>query len=221
MERADVLAMARGVASKSLGDRTVIGNLKLLNSGGCLKEPQLRHLWAVEAEARGQGRYYAFEAPTFTKFTFKGTHGVSARYDLVLYDDRTHAEANMPSVLLEFKHGLSLTTIYYDLVKVLTENARHGPTNAVLMIVSERIRKGSFNAFFDGLVDKIGEAKAEVGGEQLGSSAWFELLVLVRNTKPNTQPAGLYRAVRGDGSALTFADLWNPSSTIKSEQVDL
>ncbi len=221
MERADVLAMARGIADKSRGDGTLIGNLRLLNNGGCLKEPQLRHLWAVEAEARGQGRYYAFEAPTPSKFMFKGTHGVSARYDLVLYDDRAGAEANRPTVLLEFKHGLSLTTIYYDLVKVLTDNAQDGRKNAALMIVSERTKVGTFNAFFGGLADKIGAAKANVGGELLGSSAWFELLVLVRDSKPKTQPAGLYRAMRGDGLALTFNDLWDPGLTIKSEAIRL
>lgn len=220
VKRAVILEMASKIAQESVGNVTLIGNLRLLNNVGCLKEPQLRHLWAREADA--EGLYYALEAPTFTGFAWNGgSHMVRGRYDLVIYEDRAAAEANEPTVLMEFKHGLSRKTIAQDLIKVLTENARDGARNATLMIVQEQIWRKTFDTFFLDLQETIRSAASAAGDRGARGDAWFELLVLVRNTpKRNTQPEGLYRALREDGASLAFADLWDPELQLKPQMVE-
>lgn len=215
MDRAKLLSIASEVAQQGFGESPVIGHLRLLNAHQNLKEPQLRHLWANQADRRGL--YYAFEVPTFGKYVMKGKtgHPRSGMLDLVLYDKKRDAEEDNRSAIIEFKHGLSLKAIAGDLQKIMTETARRKRVNAAIMIVHERIWTKTFDRFFADLPRAVDEARKKAKTAPKDGAAWFELLVLIRTSPTeNTQPAGLYRATGPSGEQLTINDLWNENLTL-------
>lgn len=216
MKRDQFLLVAREVASRADGDLTRIGHLIMRNAGHALKEPQLRHLWALECDRLGQ--YYTFEGPTKRKYRFNGKKAFTVgRHDLILYEIELQEQENgkvkeqLSSAVVELKHGLSSKALNSDLAKFFGESDSPNLKGMALMIVDEKATQLKLKKFFDGLPGHIQDQLRLVdryvqgGHQESRNDPWLEILIVVRHG----QARGLYRARLDDGRELTIKNLRN------------
>jgi len=182
VDHSDFLTLAAHVSNRCLTPGNEIGNLVLTNGPeGQLREPQLRHLWANEADKKNIK--YSFESPTSQKYSFSGTQekAVSGRHDLVLY----LSEPPRQQVLIELKHALSAKTIKQDLVKLLRETTQDDVVGCAVMFVAESTKVG-----LERLSTRLPEVIRKAWNDPhltdqdrealLTNKKWFEMLIVVR-----------------------------------------
>jgi len=191
-----------------------------------IREPEMRHAMAQEAESR-KDLCYGIEVPTREKFRFTDTPGedhVSARHDfVVMKDDRYDAPRFN---LVELKEGQPTVTgvggdsdcrpIRKDFQKLILEIAEHGKSIVHILHAAKarsiRSVLGKYNiGLWQGVRRSREEARLLLVPDPVADPVWFTLFILVLHLRDQGDRPFLYHQhLDNFGAALQRAENRDP-----------
>lgn len=207
MNTTTFLDFLRASAVRAADPAGAIGHLRLTQrarGGGDerkLREPEMRHAFALEAEA--QGVVFGIEVPTERKYRFTkaaGSRRRSALHDLVLFDGLD----TRPGVLIELKEAqvavatddehnvIDAAAISKDLHKLFAERPLHGKCLFHILQAADRATVPALLSKYVPAV-RVARAAAEAfdGFDAAADRTWFCLAILVvrdRRSVPVDRP---------------------------------
>lgn len=225
MDAEEFRAFIRASVIRAVRTEGHIGRLVLTRTTDNLepkiREPEMRHAIAQEAESRGENIHYGIEVPTQEAYRFTlapGVKEVSARHDVVLLSDARHDAARLNLVeLKKDQPALSGTgddidcpAIRKDVQKLILEAAVHGKSMLHILhaanaaTVPSVLRK--YNAAVWQGLRLSSPVAARLGlPDPYNDDAWFTLFILVirqRGREGRNRPILYYQHAERFGSAL-------------------
>jgi hypothetical protein len=228
VNQADFVSFVAAAARRAVGH--TVGRLVLTRTRKgepVLREPEMRHALAQEAEARHEPLHYGIEVPTKEVYRFTlepGDGEVSARHDFVVLAEARHDAARMNLVELKREQpevtrgaaGTDCPKIRKDLQKLLLEPALDGKCMLHLFHAAKSGTIPSvltkYNAAMPQAIrrarEAIRRAREATTRDPLPDLAadrsWFSLFILVvRQRGDGNRPALYHHGVTSFGAWLT------------------
>ena len=228
MNQADFVSFVAAASRRAVGH--AVGRLLLTQSATngepMLREPEMRHALAQEAEARPEPLHYGIEVPTREVYRFTlepGDAQTSARHDFAVLAAARSDAARLNLVELKREQpemkpgadGADCPKIRKDLEKLLLESAVDGKCMLHLFHAAHRDTIPSvldkYNAAMRQAIrrarDAIARAREATTRDPLpdlaADASWFSLLVLVVRRREGNRPALYHHGAASFGAWLT------------------